>query len=203
MNGYLQRLTAASAEFPAVESRILLLTGQSSFASSALSPAQHSFLDAVTPPGFAVERTGFPFDASFARAGFRNIGMASASARNAKQVYWSMYSSEFVAVLARRLQLLLHSTSQRLILITGSCGLQLANVAWPRLQVPVALAVNVVALGPASFEPPRMRATVVQGRRDAWSRLFYKGRVDHVCECGHLMYWESQEVRTLVRGILR
>jgi hypothetical protein len=33
--------------------------------------------------------------------------------------------------------------------------------------------------------------------------LFYRGRVDRACGCGHLGYWESEEVREIVRGILR
>lgn len=91
------------------------------------------------------------------------------------------------------------ATSRRLILTTGSCGLQLANAAWPLLRVPPDLRVDVTALGPACFGKLRMPVTVVQGRRDRWSRMFYRGRVDHFCECGHLDYWDSNEARALLR----
>lgn len=196
MNTYLQRLHGVGV-LPPVTNRIALLTGQSSFLSSALSPSQISFLEGVAPAGCSILRTGFPFDSTLET--FRNAGMAGASWRNARQVYWSIFSATFRGAVARRLQAMMDATSRRLILITGSCGLQLANSAWPLLRVPAALRVDVIALGPACFGAPRMPVTVIQGRRDGWSRLFYRGRVDHFCECGHLGYWNSDEVRALLR----
>jgi hypothetical protein len=89
---------------------------------------------------------------------------------------------------------MLFGAASRTILITGSCGVQLANVGWPG---------EVIALGPACLGPLRVRAYVIRGRGDGWSRLFYRGRVDRACGCGHLGYWESEEVREIVRGILR
>jgi hypothetical protein len=196
MSVFLQRLNSAGALSPVAE-RIALLTGQSSFVSSALSPNQLSFLEAVAPEGCSILRTGLPFDSALGE--FREIGMVGASWRNARQVYWSICSPAFRKTVARRLQALLDSTSRRLILITGSCGLQLANSAWPLLRVPPDLQVDVTALGPACFGALQMPVTVVQGRRDGWSRLFYRGRVDHHCECGHLDYWDSETVRALLR----
>ena len=129
--------------------------------------------------------------------------MAEASWRNGRQVVWSRYSPAFRAVVARRVQTVVDATSERLILLTGSCGLQLANDVWTLLRLPVSLRMDVIALGPACFDELRSPAVVVQGRGDGWSRLFYRGRVDHHCECGHLEYWESHEARKLVSGVLR
>lgn len=202
MNSYLQRLTGASAKLPIAESRLLLLTGQSSFASSALSPAQHSFLQSVSPAECSVTQSGFPYDADFAASAYQEAGLLAASWRNLRQVYWTLSSPNFVKTVAGRLQMAINTTPQRLILITGSCGLQLANAAWPLLRVPPALRVDVVALGPACFGPLQLPPIVIQGRRDPWSRLLFRGHVDHICECGHLDYWESAEVRALVRSLL-
>lgn len=186
-----------------MNARIALLTGRSSFASSALSPAQLSFLHSVAPPGTEVIPIGFPFEESTLGAGYRDVSMIAASWRNGLQVWWTISSAGFRRQVADRLQFLLDSTGERLILITGSCGLQLANRAWPHLRVREDLAVDVVALGPACLDPLRMPATVVQGRRDGWSRLFYSGPVHHRTPCAHLDYWDSAETRRLVAGLLR
>jgi hypothetical protein len=196
MNEYLERLDGAAALAPAAE-RIALLTGQSSFVSSALSPGQLAFLETVAPAGCSIVRTGLPFDSAVEE--FREVGMVGASWRNTRQVYWSICSAAFRTAVARRLQALMDATSRRLILITGSCGLQLANSAWPLLRVPPDLRVEVAALGPVCFGALRVPVRVIQGRRDGWSRLFYRGKVDGLCECGHLDYWDSEAVRVLLR----
>ena len=193
MSGYLDLLETAKARLPFVETRVALLTGQSSFDSSALSPVQIAFLRAVAPAGASVLEMGFPFDSSFLGEGFRETGMAGASWRNARQVGWALGSARFRGVVRERLGMLFGASS-RTLLITGSCGLQLANLGWPG---------QAIALGPACLGALRVRAYVVRGRRDGWSRLLYRGRVDAVCGCGHLGYWESEEVREIVRGILR
>ena len=193
MSWYLDRLEGANETLPFVGTRVALLTGQSSFVSSALSPVQVSFLRAVAPVGASVLEMGFPFDSSFLGEGFQEAGMAGASWRNARQVGWALGSERFRGIVRARLGMLFGAAS-RTILITGSCGLQLANVGWPG---------EVIALGPACLGPLRVRAYVIRGRGDGWSRLFYRGRVDRACGCGHLGYWESEEVREIVRGILR
>ena len=193
MSLYLDRLDGARERLPFVGTRVALLTGQSSFVSSALSPVQVSFLRAVAPAGASVLEMGFPFDSSFLGDGFREAGMATASWRNARQVGWALGSARFRGIVRARLEMLFGAAS-RTILIAGSCGLQLANLGWPG---------EVVALGPACLGMLRVRAYVVRGRGDGWSRLLYRGRVDRACGCGHLGYWESEEVREIVRGILR
>jgi hypothetical protein len=197
MSSYLERLEGARERLPFVETRVALLTGQSSFASSALSAAQIGFLRAVAPAGASVLEMGFPFDSGFCGGGFREVGMVAASARNARQVGWALRSARFRAVVARRLEELL-AGSARLILITGSCGLQIANSAWP-----AGGQAEVVALGPACFGTLRVPARVVQGRADGWSRLFYRGRVDRYCDCGHLGYWEAGDVQAVVAEWVR
>jgi hypothetical protein len=129
--------------------------------------------------------------------------MVTASVRNSLQVIWSLWHPGYRRVLERVLQQVIDATSERLILITGSCGLQLANAVWPKLQVPSALHVKVIALGPACFGALQLPVTVLQGDRDGWSRLLYRGPVDGRCACGHLDYWTSEQVRERVAEILK
>lgn len=199
----LERLDAAGCLCAPAATRLLLLTGQSDFAGSALSPQQTEFLDTVAPPACAVLHAGFPFHRSFLESPYRDAAMAAAAFRNARQFGWTLYSPRFRHIVAQRLQSAIAATTRRLILITGSCGLQLANAAWPALRLPDSVRLTVIALGPACFAPLRMPATIIQGRRDRWSRLFYRGPVDHHCDCGHLDYYASEDVAARVRERLQ
>ncbi len=206
---YLRRLAAldphGSLLAPA-DVRMLLLTGQSSFRSARLAAEQVAFLRAVSPCPDAVVEAGFPFHADLLADEREPFDLLVASARNARQVVWSMTSSRYQQVVQRTLQQALNATRERLMVVTGSCGLQLLNRAWTSLVVPPRLRVQVVALGPACFAPLRLRpaeVTVIAGTRDPWSRLFYYGRADLRVACGHLDYWASPEVRARVAAILR
>jgi hypothetical protein len=206
---YLERLQShqrCGSLIAAAESRVLLLTGQSSFSNALLSPEQKSFLRAVVPECCEVTASGFPYRAEFLRGKFSSPGMVAASVRNGLQVMWSLWHPGYRRVLECVLQEAIDATSRRLVLITGSCGLQLANVVWPKLRLPSALRVDVIALGPVCFGTLRLQGaqvTVLQGHRDEWSKLFYWGSVDVCCACGHLDYWTSMEVRQRVTEILK
>jgi hypothetical protein len=130
----------------------------------------------------------------------------AASLRNVVQVFWSFASTRYQSIVRQTLQRAIDTTERRLLLITGSCGLQLAVRAWPDLRIPAALEVRIVALGPACFGRLRLAPaaiTVLQGGHDGWSRLFYRGPVDARLPCGHLDYWTSPEVREIVAKLLR
>lgn len=184
--------------------RLLLLTGQSSFASASLRPEQSSFLRAVAPPRAAIADSGFPFHPAML-ADAPLPGLVAASWRNFLQVVWSVTLAKYQRLVRANLQRALDTTAEELLLVTGSCGLQMANRAWPGLVVPVGLRVRLVALGPACFGALRVApaaVTVVQGTGDGWSRVFYRGRVDVRAPCGHLDYWTSPAVRATVATLL-
>ena len=197
--GYLDTLAALPPDRTLIrpaDSRVAILTGQSSFVSSRLSAEQQNFLAAVTPADYEPLSAGFPYHSQLDC--FRaEPSMVAASWRNAAQTIWSGGSSRFRRILAQTLQCLLSRTARRLVLVAGSCGLQLANAVWPLLEQPAQLDVRVVALGPACFAKLRIKACVVQGAGDFWSKLFYRGPVDHRVACGHLDYWTSPEVRAI------
>ena len=201
---YFRRLAQREARGSLIQdtgSRIVLLTGQSSFSSARLSPEQETFLRMVAPVGCEPLLAGFPYHANFLGADFRSAGMVAASVRNGVQVMGSLLHPSYRLVLEGVLQELVDKTRELLVLVTGSCGLQMANAVWPRLQLPVGLRVEVVALGPACAGVLRLqgaRVTVVQGDQDGWSHLFYRGNVDVRCSSGHLDYWTSLEVQDCV-----
>jgi hypothetical protein len=206
--GYRTRLNGLDDKLSLVTpaaSRLILLTGQSSFRSSRLSSAQVNFLNFVAPPHAEILPTGFPYHADFDCLA-PPPGLLAASIRNALQVYWSIFSPAYQRSVARVLQTLFTNTRESLYIVTGSCGLQLLASAWPMLTVPTRLRLRVVALGPALFRPgtvPVDRITAIQGKRDFWSRLLYRGRVEARCPGGHLEYWSSPDTRELVAQLLR
>jgi hypothetical protein len=204
---YLARLNALdfsrSSARPA-HSRIVLLTGQSSFRASRLSPAQADFLRAVAPPHAEPLLAAFPFHPDFDQPA-ASPGLPAASVRNGLQFLWCLTSPAFRRAVARALQPLFARTRDGLYLVTGSCGLQLLAAAWPELSIPAGLRITIVAIGPAMLRfftlDPHLVSTI-QGRSDFWSRLLYRGPISVRCFAGHLEYWESAETRGAVAGLL-
>ncbi len=180
--------------------RVALLTGQSDPRNTVLSPTQLAFLARVTPAGYDAFAHAFPFHASTECAPYRRPHIVAASLHNARQFAAAALDARFRALLEARLGALVGATSERLVLVTGSCGLQLLNAAWPSLEAGESR-VRAVALGPAclgTLTMPSSCLTAIRGRRDGWSRLLYRGAIDHEVDGGHLDYWTSTEVIGLV-----
>lgn len=200
--GYRTRLSALDyrnslAATPA-RSRVVLLTGQSSFRSSRLLPEQIDFLKAVAPPDSEPLLAGFPFHPELDRDD-TPVPLPAAAMRNSLQFVWSMTSARFRRTIAEALRPLIQ---HKPVIITGSCGLQLLAAASPPLKIET----PIIALGPAMLRPFTLdlnRVRVVQGRRDAWSRLLYRGPITTYCDADHLGYWESLDTRKIVQALLR
>jgi hypothetical protein len=201
----LEQLDTAGSLVRAADARLVLLTGQSSFVSAALSPEQEKFLCQVAPPGYEMLAAGFPFHRAMVPVGHQESSLLAASVRNTAQAAWSFCDARYRRVLRRILQELVERTHRELAIVTGSCGLQMANAVWPMLEIPAGLRPRVIALGPVCLRPLRLpgaRVEVLQGERDIWSRIFYRGRVDHYVPCNHLDYWSSGTVRRTVADLL-
>ncbi len=200
--GYRTRLRALdyrnSLAATTVRSRVVLLTGQSSFQSSRLMPVQIDFLKAVTPPGAEPLLAGFPFHPEFDRAA-PDAPLPIAAMRNSLQFIWSMTSASYRRTIADALRPMLR---HKLSIVTGSCGLQMLAAASTTLPIDA----RIVALGPAMLRPFQLdmrRVLAVRGRYDGWSSLLYHGPIAVYCDADHLGYWESREVRGIVAGLLK
>lgn len=191
-----ERSLIAPADF-----RIAILTGQSSFASSRLSLPQEQFIEAIAPDGYDLLMSGFPYHAD-QMAVRPEPSIIAASWRNAAQTLWSVRPTGFRNSLSQIVGMLISRTNRRLVVIAGSCGLQLINSIWPGLPKHPQLDIRVIALGPACFGPLQMSASVIQGSQDLWSKLFYRGPVHFHVRCGHLDYWDSPEVRQITNSLI-
>jgi hypothetical protein len=161
-------------------------------------PVQLEFLRSVAPPETAILEAGFPFHPEFDHPS--ESALIAASVRNALQYLWSRHSPGYQRLVTKALQPLFDNTSHKLVIITGSCGLQILHSAWPSIVKPANLNVRIIAVGPAG--PPMPEAITLQGTRDFWSKILYRGPVAVRCNTGHLDYWSSPEVRRIVVQLL-
>jgi len=178
------------------------LTGQSSYRHSQLSPGQLDLLDAVGAAGYTVVRCGFPFNAAALNEPYHAEPLRAASTRNAAQYLAARLDRRFQAELSRHLQPLFDRTSQRLVLLCGSCGLELLGAALPRIRLPSGLRVLAIALGPVGPRLPagqdRVQVHMIQGTSDWISKIGCRQVPDLRVRCGHMSYLWQPDVRAEV-----
>lgn len=196
----LARLDPAGFLLPRAARRLCLLTGQSDFATSALAADKLAFLAGVAPVETLVTPVGFPWHAAFAAPATKPVPIVMASVRNARQWIWARRNSLYRDALAGIVATLIARTEQRLLLVTGSCGVDLLADALGRLPAS-GPEIRAAIVGPAGRMPPAGRLAgrlVVQGRRDTWSRMLWRGPVDVRPDCGHLGYYEDDATRAAI-----
>lgn len=197
---HLNRIAAAAkAVWPPCEHRLVLLTGQSNLRSSQLSPAQADFLSSLPPLPFEAVTTGFPYDE--APIPNQRASLLEASLHNARQYLWARGEPTYGRVVAQALQPILASASKSILLVTGSCGLQILQAAWPHLRRKPEIQIEILALGPVGRAPRFGEAgfSAVQGSADLLSRMLYRGPVVHETGCGHMDYWHDAVARDALR----
>jgi hypothetical protein len=174
------------------------LTGQSSYRHSQLSPGQELMLDAVANLGYATVKGGFPFNAGALRLPYRPEPLPAASVRNAAQYLAARTDRRHRAELARHLQPLLDHCERRLLLLCGSCGLEMLTAAIPALRLPPALQVLAIGIGPVGRTPPAgpaLRLHVIRARGDWISRLGCRLTPDLQVTGSHMSYPDQPAVR--------
>ena len=205
-DSYPDRLVAldpAGFLLPPARQRLCLLTGQSSFATSALPADKRAFLTAVAPSGTEGTMAGFPWHAAFLDEE-AVPGLLPASLRNARQWLWARRHDGFGAALSGILALALMRTSERLLVVTGSCGIDLLAQALSR-PPPGGPELWVAGLGPVGRCPQERRIArmrIIQGQRDSWSRVLWRGRVHDRPDCGHLDYYRNGDAMAATASFL-
>lgn len=197
----LEKLDEAGFMLPPTRHRFLLLTGQSCFTSSRLRPEQLSFLQEIAPPAAEVVNLGFPWHKDM-DCETASPHLLAASWRNFCQWRWARRRGRFTNILERVFGLLLTSASERLSIITGSCGIHLLAAAL-ELTPPSDISIQVLALGPVGRVPELgrlKRLEVLQGKRDYWSRALWSGPIHHRPANGHLNYFSTPENRVLAKA---
>lgn len=174
--------------------RVALLTGRSDPARTGLPEVQAAFLDAVTPPGMAAVRDGYPWVDGLPEA---IVPLPVAAWRNAVQ-WQAARSGADRDQIASRLRGL---AGGPLAIVTGSCGLDMLRCGWVEGVCDL-----VIALGPVMAERPRwpgVRFVTVIGRGDLLSRSLHRAPPDIRVGCRHMGYWTCPETREAVAAVLR
>lgn len=205
MTGWFSRYRAEDHLAEPAECSVAWLTGQSSFTHSSLSPGQLSVLDDMSGLGYRAVSCGFPYNTAALSQPYRKEHVIAASVRNGAQFIAARISRRFVGDLAQHVQPLFDTTSRRLLLLCGSCGVELLSAVLPVVRGGEGLRVLVVALGPVGRLPRGrgIEVRVVRGRRDWISRVTSRGAAHYVAPGGHLDYVDDPRVRAEVVGAAR
>lgn len=190
----------ASAPIPFAGRRVAIVTGRSDPRRTGLSSDQRSFLASVTPSGAEAFGVGYPWQDGAEPEG--DVPLALAAWRNAGQWAAARTDGEFRSHARGRVDAL-RGASGALVVVTGSCGLDILAAGWSGRPGPSSTL--VIALGPVRRDAPRLdgaQVRTVQGTRDRLSRLVHRGTVDERVPCGHLGYWGCARTIEVVRDLI-
>lgn len=188
---------------------VAILTGQSNPRRPRLSHSQQALLDAIDLPEASKVRSPFLFvpvgddgDAPRHAGDADGDGVRTplwlASLRNLRQ--FSLASTPRFARIARARWHAFLAERPALLLITGSCGLQLFNAlhaANASSGQPASIR-HVFALGPVAWCRPAVSHTLIQGEADGWSRLFFRDVDVTVPRLGHMGYFDDPTIPALI-----
>jgi len=173
------------------------LTGHSVRGCTGLSREQLDFQSRTEIPHHQWLAHNFPYHETFPFP--EPVGLIRASLSNAAHVFESWLPSggtrhrDQVCGIFRR--------HDAVILLAGSCGLELLNNL--RLPDEILARIHVFAFGPVSRRLPRTAShVVVQGTRDFYSGLCHR-RPDHLIRCAHMDYLRSPEALDLFNKFCR
>lgn len=185
--------------------RVALLSGQSDYAHSELSPEQLNVLNHVKTYGYEVIPTGFPYNRAHRPEGTcTRAKMIRASWRNISQFLLATWSRRHQRALATHLQPLFDH-AERVIILCQSQGVHMLQRALSNLKISPQTQVTVIALGPVgypSLSDSRCTLHVVKGRRDWISRRLDSHPVDHLIDADHFDYFQRPATLRLIGEII-
>jgi len=183
-------LSEPPAAHPFTELKVVWLSGLSDPATCALSASQRRFMDSLAVPDESKLYRNFPYVAS--QHARRDPPLWLASIRNARQFLAASHPSYRVHWRA------LAASAASLVVITGSCGLEIFNHCVDA-DDPVR---HVFALGPVAWTRPSVPHTLVRGTRDPFSRMFFRKCDVELSGVGHMNYLEDSRVQRLINDYL-
>jgi hypothetical protein len=183
-------LSEPPARHPFTPLKVVLLSGLSDPSTCALSAAQTRFLASLAAPEESKIYWNFPYlpspgarrDPPLWLASLRNLRQFLQASRPAYRAHWHA----------------LAASAESLVVITGSCGLEIFNHCLEAGD-PVG---HLFALGPVARARPAVPHTLVQGTRDPFSRVFFRKCDVELPGVGHMTYLGDSRVQRLVNDYL-
>ncbi|MGD9128789.1 MAG: hypothetical protein PVH19_15540, partial [Planctomycetia bacterium] len=159
----------SAAAYPFTPVKIVFLTGLSNPWSCALSDIQRTFMSSLDfPESWKVYRN-FPWTDGEERSPLPPLWKASF--HNGWQ--FLLASTPFFRRIAQPHWNAMLRTTEHLLVITGSCGLQIANCLQTG-QPSSAPRVDLLGIGPVAWRRPKSNCRLVQGKRDYLSRFLLR-----------------------------
>ncbi|MEY3299261.1 MAG: hypothetical protein RLZZ597_2521 [Cyanobacteriota bacterium] len=185
-----------SASLPYTPIKVAFITGLSNPSSCSLSREYKQFLSQLDCPEAWKIYLNFPYIPSQEEVEeeVEKVFILNASLANFQQ-FIGARSHHYRQAVQRHLINVLTSTD-RLFLVVGSCGLEILNQAWT--DVIPADRIKIVALGPVARHRPQASGLLVQGTRDSISRLFFQDVDVRLPDVGHMDYVRDHRVFELV-----
>lgn len=182
----------ASVEYPYTPVKLVFLTGLSNPANCKLSDVQEEFMASLEfPESWKVYRN-FPW--TDGKDEWLSPPLWRASFHNGWQFLLAS-TPLFRRIASSHWHNMLRST-EHLLVIAGSCGLQIANCL---LASPMSCRtqINLLGIGPVAWRIPRINYRFIQSNNDYLSRLFFRKVERRLAGSGHMKYLEDQRMKEL------
>jgi hypothetical protein len=182
---------------PLTTLKVVLLSGLSDPQTTALSERQTQFLASLDAPDEAKIYWNFPWVACNATRQPPPLWLASW--RNGRQFFAASRNPYRDAARAHWRALL--DSTERLVVITLSCGVQIVNHCTDARDGE--RDIHIVALGPVAWRRPALSHTLVQGAHDYLSKVFFRHADVDLGGVHHLNYLDNEQVAELCSNTLR
>lgn len=179
--------------------RVAVVTGLSNPASCELTQPQRDLIALPELPVDSVIGWNFPFIPESPATQTSEPSLLKASLSNCLH-FVRTYAAGYQRLATPHWEALLSATD-RVIMVTGSCGLQLINTSDYLREH--SFRIRILAFGPVANAQPRFSTTLLQGSRDYLSKLWFRKADITIPGVGHMDYWTHPKVREVATQWLR
>ena len=207
MKSYLDRLSALSPAQTMLDSDrlVLFLSGSSDITCAGLTAGQLDLLHAISPSGYSVVASNFPFNQGFEHIKFPQVSLLSASASNIIYYWHTILNLRFQKLLQEHLSPLLEA--QEVVLVCKSSGVNMLTQWFRSLGNQVTLPrLRVIALGPVShllLNQKELELLVIKGKKDPYSRILDRHSADIQVDTDHYSYEYREDVKGIIYDWIR
>ena len=178
-----------------------ILTGQSSYNHSELTSGQKKLLTIFERFGIETLETNFPYNHKHLHKNAVQPNLLQASVLNTSQFFQSVFDPQYGAILSQHLSPCLKN-KDNVFVVTGSLGQQMFIKSLKFLEIKLLESVTVFALGPVSTTSIArhylIETITIKGMHDNISRVFDRTQTDHLVNCGHMDYYNNEEVKSII-----
>lgn len=207
MKSYLDRLSALSPAQTMLDSDrlVLFLSGSSDITCAGLTAGQLDLLHAISPSGYSVVASNFPFNQGFEHIKSPQVSLLSASASNIIYYWHTILNLRFQKLLQEHLSPLLEA--QEVVLVCKSSGVNMLTQWLRSLGKQVTLPrLRVIALGPVShllLNQKELELLVIKGKKDPYSRILDRHSADIQVDTDHYSYEYREDVKGIIYDWIR